>query len=171
MKSISIYASLAAMGLLVLARPASVNAAPDAVSAASLVPEAINITETTVTINITHDRYDYGNRVLCYDPAPAAAKNNCITKTVNSKLYQFNVTGLKAGTAYNYNVNAIDTRDGERPYNTSGTFTTKAAATAIMPGELKGRNKAQPITSIDALGRSYRIQDMRKEMRRMHLIR
>lgn len=126
---------LAALPLLLLARRGAV-AEVDAVTAASLTVTATNITATTATIEYSRDKYNYGTRTLCYDPAPATPANNCTTKNASGNSGSFSITGLKASTQYNYSIKAIDTRGGERPYTSSGTFKTLATAALVpvLPG-------------------------------------
>jgi len=146
---IALPLALAALPLLMLARRGAV-AEVDAVSAASITVAAANITATTATINYTNDKYNYGTRTLCYDPAPATPANNCTTKNASGNSGSFSVTGLKANTQYNYSVKAIDTRGGERPYTSTGTFKTLAAS-ALVP-VLPGAGHAT-IDRFDANGR------------------
>jgi chitodextrinase len=148
---IALPAALAALPLLLIVGRHT-EAKPDAVSAASLTVAAANVTSTTATINYTRDKYDYGTRTLCYDPAPASPTHNCTTKTVNSNQGSFAVTGLTPNTQYNFNINAIDTKGGERPYNTSGTFKTQAS-TALLPAA-PNAGAATKGRRVDALGRN-----------------
>lgn len=119
-------ALLASLLLILAGNPAE--ARLDAISAASLSVRVPALTSTTALVEYFKDKYDYGTRTLCYDPAPAAARNNCVTKTASGNQGSFNVAGLKPATAYNFRIEAIDTKDGEKPYNTTGTFTTLDAA-------------------------------------------
>lgn len=127
-------------------------AKPDAVTAASLTVGATNITATTATINYSRDKYDYGTRTLCYDPAPTTPKSNCVTKTATGNQGSFAVTGFKTGTAYNYSIKAVDTKGGEKPYTSTGTFTTTgtsgiSSVPTVRPGlEIPG-------LAVDAAGR------------------
>ncbi|MBW8889950.1 MAG: fibronectin type III domain-containing protein [Fibrobacteres bacterium] len=132
---IALPLALAALPLVFLARRGAV-AEVDAVSAASLTVATANITATTATINYSKDKYNYGTRTLCYDPAPATAANNCSTKNASGNAGSFNITGLTPNTQYNYSIKAIDTRGGERPYTSSGTFKTLTTAGIIpvLPG-------------------------------------
>lgn len=137
---IALPIALAALPLLLLVRRGAV-AEVDAVTAASLTVAATNITTTTATINYTKDKYNYGTRTLCYDPAPATPANNCTTKNASGNEGSFNITGLKPGTQYNYSIKAIDTRSGERPYTSTGTFKTlsTSALVPVLPGSAPGR--------------------------------
>lgn len=132
---IALPLALAALPLLWLARRGA-EAEVDAVSAASLTVAAANITATSATINYSKDKYNYGTRTLCYDPAPATPANNCTTKNASGNEGSFNVTGLKPNTQYNYSIKAVDTRGGERPYTSTGTFKTLATSALIpvLPG-------------------------------------
>jgi hypothetical protein len=114
----------AGLGLaLFLAVPAG--AKPDAVSAASLSVSADSVKQTTARISYFNDRYNYGSRTLCYNPAPAAPTLNCVTKTASGNSGFFNVINLTPFTAYNFSIKAINTRDqADAPYTTSGSFTT-----------------------------------------------
>jgi hypothetical protein len=125
-------------GLLVVATIALLGRRPaharfDAISAASLKVAAKSITSTTAVIEYSQDKYDYGTRTLCYDPSPTSPTHNCTTKTANGNDGSFNVTGLKPGTKYNFNIKAVDTRDGEKPYSTTGSFTTLTATGVGVP--------------------------------------
>lgn len=103
----------------------------DAVSAASMTLKVTAITETGALVQYTKDSYDYGYRTLCYDPAPAAAKNNCKRIEVDDDKGSFQLTGLKPGTKYNYKITATDPDDDEDPYSASGNFTTLTPPTAL----------------------------------------
>ena len=108
-------------------------ARPDVVSAASLTVGASNITATSVDINYSRDKYDYGTRTLCYDPAPKTPVSNCTTKNALGNQGSFTVTGLKSGTAYNYSIKAVDTKGGEKPYTSTGSFTTLGSTGIAQP--------------------------------------
>jgi chitodextrinase len=110
------------------------------------------VTATTATINYTRDKYDYGTRTLCYDPAPASPVNHCTTKTASGNQGSFAVTGLTPNTQYNYSIKAVDTKGGERPYTSTGTFKTLATS-ALIPS-LPNAGAAAKGRRIDALGRS-----------------
>ncbi len=174
MKSSTLGAAISLACILALSATPSF-AAPDAVSAASLVLSVNNLTDTTATITVDRDRYDYGTRTLCYDPAPAVAKNNCETKTATSKSgMTFSIKGLDPNTKYNFNVNAIDTRSRERPYNTSGSFTTKEAApVSIFQG--LGQSQQKPTEGaelkVDALGRHMDLRWMKSQLKTLRIIR
>jgi hypothetical protein len=127
-------------------------AKPDAVSAASLTVGVSKITATTASIDYSKDKYDYGTRTLCYDPAPTTPKSNCVIKTASGNQGSFAVTGLKPGTPYNYSINAIDTKGGEKPYKTSGTFTTTGSTGINLPGYHSGQSPV-PGLAVDASGR------------------
>lgn len=128
-------------------------AKPDAITAASLVVGTSNVTATTVTINYSRDKYDYGTRTLCYDPAPATPKNNCVTKNAVGNQGSFAVTGLKPGTAYNYSIQAVDNRGHEKPYTSTGTFTTTGSTAIALPGYRSGQAPVPGLT-VDAAGRA-----------------
>lgn len=149
-----------------------VEAAPDAVSAASLELSASKITATTADILITKDRYNYGTRTLCYDPAPATPTHNCKIITAVANTGKFSITGLTPNTKYNYNVNAIDTRDGERPYNTSGIFTTLSNPSPVLFPRatlpIVGQEKA---LTLDALGRNLPSRELRAKLKALKIIR
>ena len=138
---------------LLLAGRQNAEARFDAVSAASLSVRVPTINTTTAVVEYYKDKYDYGTRTLCYDPAPAAARNNCVVKQASGNEGSFNVTGLKPGTAYNFRIEAIDTREGEKPYNTTGTFTTKAT-TGIAAVPKAGKSTVPGTARVDAKGRS-----------------
>ena len=153
MKNRYLYLAAGLSGALAFAMMARVEAKPDVVSAASLTVGASNVTTTTVVINYSKDKYDYGTRTLCYDPAPTTPKSNCVTKTASGNQGTFNVTGLKASTAYNYSIKAVDTKGGEKPYTSTGSFTTLGATgIALRPGEVLPQ--AIPGLGVDASGRS-----------------
>jgi hypothetical protein len=147
---IALPLGLAALPLLLIARRGA-DAEPDAVSAASLSVSVANITATAATINYFNDKYNYGTRTLCYDPAPATPTHNCTTKTASGNQGSFAVTGLTANTQYNFNIQAIDTRKGERPYATSGTF--KTLATSALAPVLPGPGAIGKAERFDANGR------------------
>src|SRR6185436_2290161 len=92
-----ILPAAAALAAALLASQHHAEARPDAVSAASLTVGSTSITSTTATITWSKDKYDYGTRTLCYDPAPAAPANNCQTKTATSSSGSFKVSGLMPG--------------------------------------------------------------------------
>ncbi len=148
---IALPAGLAVLPLLLLIGRHT-EAKPDAVSAASLTVAAANITATSATINYSRDKYDYGTRTLCYDPAPASPTNNCTTKTASGNQGSFSITGLKAGTQYNYSIKAVDTKGGEKPYTSTGTFKT-LTATALIPAA-PNAGLAGKRSRVDALGRT-----------------
>lgn len=150
----SLYLTAAGLaGILIVAGQKSAEARLDAVSAASLSVRVPTVTTTTAVVEYYKDKYDYGNRTLCYDPAPAAARNNCVTKVANGNQGSFTVSGLKPGVQYNFRIEAIDTKDGEKPYNTTGSFTTKAVTGVIaVPGA--GRAGIPGVAVFDAEGRS-----------------
>jgi len=146
---IALPLALAALPLLLLARRGAV-AEVDAVSADSLTVAAANITAATVTIKYTRDKYNYGTRTLCYDPSPATPANNCTTQNASGNAGSFNVTGLTPNTQYNYSIKAVDTRGGERPYTSTGTFKTltSTALVPVLPGASLGG-----VDRFDARGR------------------
>lgn len=172
MKKSLVFPAAALISALIGFSQFRVEAAPDAVSAASLVLSASNITSTTADILITRDKYNYGTRTLCYDPAPATATHNCQTITAVATTGKFSIRGLTPNTKYNYNVNAIDTKDGERPYNTSGSFTTLTGPSPIqsnlatIPRSARGKT-----VTIDALGRNLSGQGLRAELKELKIIR
>lgn len=127
-------------------------AKPDAVTAASLIVGTADITATTATINYSRDKYDYGTRTLCYDPAPVMPKSNCVTKTAEGNQGSFAVTGLKAGTAYNYSIKAVDNKGGERTYTSTGSFTT-SGTTGILSVSAGRSGSGIPGLPVDASGR------------------
>lgn len=146
--------------ILFIARQGA-DARPDVVSAASLVVAITNITATTAVASYTKDKYDYGTRTLCYNPAPAVASQNCVTRTASGNQGTMNFVNLKPGTLYNYSIKAVDTKGGEKPYTTSGSFTTlgttsigaKPAILGAAPAkggksifDLTGRNVSKPAT-------------------------
>jgi chitodextrinase len=149
-KRIVLPAVLASLPLLMLAGRHA-EAVPDAVTAASLTVAAANVTATSATINYTRDKYDYGTRTLCYDPAPASPANNCTTKTASGNQGSFPITGLTPNTQYNYSIKAVDTKGGERPYTSTGTFKT-LVSTALIPS-LPNAEAAAKGRRVDALGR------------------
>lgn len=109
----------------------------DAITAASLTVSVGSVSATSAIINYSRDKYNYGSRTLCYDPAPATPTHNCITHTASGNSGSFTISNLKPGTAYNYSIQAVDTRNSNhRPYSSGGTFTTTAAAglTVRIPG-------------------------------------
>lgn len=149
-----LYLTAAGMaGILIMAGQHSAEARLDAVSAASLSVRVPTVTTTSAVVEYFRDKYDYGTRTLCYDPAPAAARNNCVTKVASGNQGSFTVTGLKPGVQYNFRIEAIDTKDGEKPYNTTGSFTT-AAATGVIAVPGAGREALPAETRFDAGGRS-----------------
>lgn len=149
-----------ALPLLLLARNQAV-AEVDAVSAASMIVGSTNITDTSATITYTNDKYNYGTRTLCYDPAPATAANNCTTKNASGNSGSFDIKKLKPSTQYNYSIKAIDTRGGERPYTYGGTFKTLASkVTALIP--VLPRAGVADAVRFDAIGRRLDRVDARK---------
>jgi hypothetical protein len=147
---IALPMALAALPLLLLMRRGA-DAEPDAVSAASLTVSVSNITATTASIDYSRDKYDYGTRTLCYDPAPASPTHNCTTRNASGNQGTFSVTGLTPSTQYNFSIKAVDTKGGERPYTSSGTFKT-LAATALAPA-LPGAEAIGGAARFDANGR------------------
>ena len=157
---IALALPLAALPLLLLARNPAV-AEVDAVSAASMTVGSTNITDTSATITYTRDKYNYGTRTLCYDPAPATAANNCTTHNAVGNDGTFDIKKLTPNTQYNYSIKAIDTRGGERPYTYGGTFKTLAAkATALIP--VLPRAGGADAVRFDANGRRLDGVDARK---------
>ena len=156
MKSrIALALPLAALPLvllsLLLARNPAV-AEVDAVSAASMIVGSTNITDTSATITFTNDKYNYGTRTLCYNPAPATAANNCVTKNASGNSGSFDIKKLKPLTQYNYSIKAVDTRGGERPYTYGGTFKTLASkTTGLIP--VLPRSVGADAVRFDANGR------------------
>lgn len=147
---VMIAATTAAL-LLLAGRPSGA-ARLDAVSAPSLSVRVPTVTATSAVVEYYKDKYDYGTRTLCYDPAPAAPRNNCVTKTASGNQGSFNVTGLKPATQYNFRIEAIDTREGEKPYNTTGSFATPSPTSIpTRPGLPAGRQGAP---RFDAAGRA-----------------
>jgi hypothetical protein len=139
-------------------------ARPDVVSAASITVGTANVTATTVTINYSKDKYNYGTRTLCYDPAPAKPTHNCTTKNASGNQGSFNVTGLKASTQYNYSVRASDGRHAD--YTSSGTFTTLAAPVGIVAAPRPANlNPPIPGLSVDVSGRKLGVKHAAKAFR------
>ncbi len=122
----------------------NVVARPDAVSAASLTVTVTSVTATTAVITYSKDKYDYGTRTLCYDPAPAVAKNNCTVKNAAGNQGTFTISGLSSGIVYNFNIQAIDTQGGEKPYATAGSFTT-LTSTVISPASISTQPSNQTV--------------------------
>jgi hypothetical protein len=119
-----------AAGVVILTNHEAV-AAPDAVSAASLVVTMGTITTTSITFSYTFKETG-GTRKFCYDIAPKTPSTTCVTKTPNSKNGSMTITNLQAGSTYNYTLQAIDPSGKEKTGNAKGTFTTtKATATGI----------------------------------------
>jgi hypothetical protein len=118
-------------GLLFLTHN-GVEARADIVSAASLTVGVTTVTTTSAVITYSRDKYDYGTRTLCYDPSPLVASHNCVTKTAIGVQGSFTVSGLTAGTIYNFKITAVDTKGGEKPYSTSGILTTLKGATSLI---------------------------------------
>lgn len=131
MKKRIAFTALAALPLVFLARHGA-QAEVDAVSAASLSVSVSGITATAAIINYSKDKYDYGTRTLCYNPAPAAPTLNCTTKNAVGNQGSFTVSNLASGIQYNFSIKAVDTKGGEKPYTTSGTFQT-LKSTGLMP--------------------------------------
>ncbi len=152
MRTRQFLAAGALAGALLLSQGLNAEAALDAVSSASLTVGVRNVTSTTAVVEYTKDRYNYGTRTLCYDPAPAAPRNNCVTKQASGNQGSFNVTGLKPATTYNFRIEAIDTKDHERPYNSTGSFTTLApTALTALPAAARDEGTG---AAVDAAGRS-----------------
>ncbi len=122
----------------------NVVARPDAVSAASLTVAVTSVTATTAVITYSKDKYDYGTRTLCYDPAPAVAKNNCTIKNAAGNQGTFTISGLTSGIVYNFNIQAIDTQGGEKPYATAGSFTT-LTSTVVSPASISTQPANQTV--------------------------
>jgi hypothetical protein len=119
-----------AAGIVILANHEAV-AAPDAVSAASLVVTMGTITTTSIMFSYTFKETG-GTRKFCYDIAPKTPSTTCVTKTPNSKNGSMTVTNLVAASTYNYTLQAIDPSGKEKTGNAKGTFTTaKSTSTAI----------------------------------------
>lgn len=129
----------------------------DAVTAASLTVKASSITSTSAVILYSKDKYDYGTRTLCYDPSPAAPVDNCTTKNAKGNSGSFSISGLKAGTKYNFSVKAVDdTPEHEKPYTSTGSFTTLTATGVVtMPAVKLLPEEAR---AFDASGRSLPAQ-------------
>jgi len=123
--------ALVALPLLLISRRGA-DAETDAVTAASISVSVSNILATSATVDYSRDRYDYGTRTLCYDPAPTVPTHNCATKDASGNAGSFTLTGLKAGTQYNFNITASDGR--HKDYATSGTFKTLVATALAAPG-------------------------------------
>jgi hypothetical protein len=140
--------------MLVLTRNPAL-AKPDVVSAASLTVAVGTVTATTAVINYSRDKYDYGTRTLCYAVSPAAATTNCTTKTASGNQGSFTITGLKAATKYNFKIEAVDTKGGERPYNTTGSFTT-AGTTGIRVPQVRLTPGLGAAGKTDVRGRAIR---------------
>jgi Fibronectin type III domain len=140
--------------MLVLTRNPAL-AKPDAVTAASLTVSVGAVTATTAVINYSKDKYDYGTRTLCYAVSPAAPSGNCTTKTVSTNSGSFSITGLKAATKYNFKIEAVDTKGGERPYNTTGNFTT-TSATGIVRTQVNLAPGLGVSGKVDLRGRAIR---------------
>ncbi|MEO7426789.1 MAG: fibronectin type III domain-containing protein [Fibrobacteria bacterium] len=138
--------------MLVLTRNPAL-AKPDVVSAASLTVAVGAVTATTAVINYSRDKYDYGTRTLCYAVSPAAATTNCTTKTASGNQGSFTISGLKAATKYNFKIEAVDTKGGERPYNTTGTFTT-ATPTGIRAPQVRLTPGLAGSDRVDVRGRA-----------------
>jgi hypothetical protein len=138
-------------------------ARPDVVSAASITVGTANVTATTATINFSKDKYNYGTRTMCYDPAPAKPTHNCVTKNASGNQGSFNVTGLKATTQYNYSVRASDGRHAD--YTSSGTFTTLAAPVGIAQPRAADLNPPIPGLSVDVSGRTVGVKHAAKAFR------
>jgi hypothetical protein len=162
-KRILFPATVIAASLFLLSRHAAMAntdgvEAVDVVSAASLTVSIISITSTTAVASYNKDKYDYGTRTLCYDPAPAVASHNCTTRTAFGNAGTFNISGLLPGTTYNFSIKAVDTSaKPEKPYTTSGTFTTsKATAIGTHPAGAKAlkTHSASPRSNVDLSGRN-----------------
>ncbi len=118
---------------------------PDVVSAASLTVSIINIKDSSAMAQYTRDKYDYGTRTLCYNPAPAVASLNCTTRNASGNSGTMDLVKLTPGTLYNFSIKAIDTKGGEKPYTTSGSFTTTKSGTATI--SLRNPNKSYSVAS------------------------
>lgn len=135
-------------------------AKPDAVSAASISVSADSIKSVSARINWFNDRYDYGSRTLCYNPAPASPTLNCVLKTANASQGFFKITGLVPGTLYNFSIKAINTRDNaDPPYTTSGSFTTLDTLVVALHPRTAGLTPSRSIAHrYDLRGRTARDQ-------------
>lgn len=109
-------------------------AAPDAVSAPSLVVNISGVTQTQITVKYTFDERA-GTRNFCYAVSPATPSTTCVVQTPNSLTGTMTVSNLKAGTAYNYALAAIDPSGRHRTSTTRGTFTTQNAPVAVGPSQ------------------------------------
>jgi hypothetical protein len=149
---IALPLALSALPLLLLARRGA-EAEIDAVSAASLTVSVSKITATTASIDYSRDKYDYGTRTLCYNPAPATPTLNCTTRNASGNSGSFAISGLTPNTQYNYSIKAVDTKGGEKPYTSSGTFKTLATAALapVLPGQAAA---AEAAVRYDANGRA-----------------
>jgi|GEM_PF-4322735 len=132
MKNRILFPTAAIVAAIVFFDRYGADARPDVVSAASLTVTITNITATTAVASYFNDKYDYGTRTLCYNPAPAVASQNCATRNASGNQGTMNMANLMPGTKYNYAIQAVDNKGHERPYTTSGSFTT-LASTSIEP--------------------------------------
>jgi hypothetical protein len=148
-------AACAALITLLLGPATAGGEALDAVSAASMTVKVTQITSTSATVEWSKDSYDYGYRTLCYDPAPAAAKNNCKRVEVDDDKGSIAISGLKPATKYNFRVEATDPDDDEDPYSVSGNFTTATPPVAVGRAPVPAADAAWVDRGVrDALGRS-----------------
>ena len=125
MKSRTLLTAATLIAPLAFLGQGGVEASVDAVSAASMTLKVVSITQTTATVQYSQDSYDYGYRTLCYDPSPAAAKNNC-------------------------KITATDPDDDEDPYSASGSFTTLTPPTALElpPSGMTTRDASQAVYDV-----------------------
>ncbi len=153
-KQIALTATLLA-GCLIAGLRYTVHANPqavDAVSAASLTVAAAQVTDTSAVINYSRDKYDYGSRTLCYAIAPAAPSTCLKPITASGNSGSIPLHPLKRGTSYNYSIKAVDTQGGERPYTSTGAFTTTGSATSIRFNLVNGITRV-PGLVVDVNGR------------------
>lgn len=134
-------------------------AAVDAVSAPSLVVTITGVTQTQITVNYTFDERA-GTRNFCYAVAPATPSTVCVVTTPRALTGTMSVTNLKAGTAYNYALSAIDPTGRHKTSVTRGTFTTQGAPVAVARPQASSKApKAIPgilAHSRDLMGRARR---------------
>jgi hypothetical protein len=150
---ISPLLALPASLVLVSPGPRPAEAGVDAVSAASMTVKVASITETGAVVQWSKDSYDYGYRTLCYDPAPAAAKNNCKRVEVEDDKGSLTLTGLKPATKYNFRIEATDPDDDEDPYSVTGNFTTLSPPVSLRAPSIREEGPGGSAPAFDVRGR------------------
>ncbi len=147
-----LFPAMAVCALLLLSLHRRSDAEPDVISAASIAVGSTSITQTSAVVTYSNDRYNYGVRTMCYDPAPLAPQDSCQAHNASGNSGSFTINGLKPGTAYNFVVTATDPGNSRhRPYSTNGTFTTQGQPSGLT----------LPVNQTSAVGAGAAVYDLR----------